>query len=190
MSEKTIVLAGGCFWGMEALYRSLPGVMDAVPGYANGKDAKYAEYQMVCTGLTEFREAIQVTYDPEIISLKKLLFCLFCVIDPTMYHRQGMDIGSQYQSGIYWTDPADEETVRAVAKIESEGRRGFCTELEPLKLFCPAEEYHQRYLDKNPGGYCHISPMKRAALLKYPYSDETYTTHAEDLLDAFRASEG
>ena len=189
MSEKHIVLAGGCFWGLEKLYRSLPGVTAAVSGYANGRKAEWAEYQMVCTGLTGFREAVRVTYDPAKISLKRLLFALFCVIDPAMYHRQGMDMGSQYQSGIYWEEPADEATVRAVADIEAAGHPGFCTELEPLRLFCPAEEYHQRYLEKNPGGYCHISPAKQADILRCPFSDEGYDRPAQVLLEEFRARE-
>ena len=185
MKPKQIVLAGGCFWGLEHLLRQLPGVLEAESGYANGRRAEWAKYDMVYTGLTGFREAVRVTYDPERIGLRRLLFTLFAVIDPAMYHRQGMDMGSQYQSGVYWPDPADEQTVRAVAAIERPAHPGFCTELEPLTLFCPAEEYHQRYLEKNPGGYCHISPRRMAALREYPYSDEAYTRSAQILIDEY-----
>ena len=182
---KSIVLAGGCFWAVEHLYRSLPGVIAAESGYANGRKAEWAAYPMVCTGLTGFREAVRVTYDPERISLRHLLFVLFCVIDPAMYHRQGMDMGSQYQSGVYWQDAEDEAVVRGVADIERPGHPGFCTELEPLTLFCPAEESHQRYLEKNPGGYCHISPKKMAALRAFPYSDEAYDRPAQRILEEY-----
>ena len=190
MATKQIVLAGGCFWAVEHLYRSLPGVLSAHSGYANGQKSEWADYDMVCTGLTGFREAVQVTYDDAGISLRHLLFVLFCVIDPAMYHRQGMDMGSQYQSGVYWSDPADEETVRAVAALERPGHPGFCTELEPLRLFCLAEEYHQRYLEKNPGGYCHISPRKMAALRDFPYTEARYDRPAQQVLEAWLAAQG
>ena len=179
---KSIVLAGGCFWAVEHLYRQLPGVLSAHSGYANGRKAEWADYEKVCTGLTGFREAVQVTYDPAVVSLRHLLFVFFNIIDPAMYHRQGMDMGSQYQSGVYWSDPADEATVRAVADVERPGHPGFCTELTALTRFCPAEEYHQKYLVKNPGGYCHISPNTMALVRAYPYTDESYTKPAQQLL--------
>ena len=186
MKEKTIVLAGGCFWGMEKLLRSLNGVLDATVGYANGDSEAHASYQTVCTGRTGFREAVRVTYDADVITLKHLLFVFFAAVDPTQYHRQGADIGSQYQSGIYWIDAADEETVRAVAAIESEPRPDFCTELKPLQNFYRAEEYHQRYLEKNPGGYCHISPAKTSLLAAWEYDDAAYTRPAAFLLQEKR----
>jgi methionine-S-sulfoxide reductase len=193
MLEKTIVLAGGCFWGMEKLLRSLNGVLDATVGYANGDSAAHANYETVCTGQTGFREAVRVTYDADVITLKHLLFVFFAAVDPTQYHRQGADVGSQYQSGVYWIDPADEETVRAVAAIEAAPRPDFCTELQPLRNFYSAEEYHQRYLEKNPGGYCHISPGKTALLAAWDYDEAAYTRPAAFLLqekrDALRRAE-
>ena len=193
MREKTIVLAGGCFWGMEKLLRSLNGVLDAPVGYANGDSAEHANYETVCTGLTGFREAVRVTYDADLISLKHLLFVFFAAVDPAQYHRQGADVGSQYQSGVYWIDPADEQTVRAVAAIEAAPRPDFCTELKPLENFYGAEEYHQRYLEKNPGGYCHISPATNAMLAQWDYDDDAYTRPAAFLLrekrDALRRTE-
>ena len=185
MTEKAIVLAGGCFWGMETLLRSLPGVLDTAVGYANGDSEAHASYQIVCTGLTGFREAVRVRYDADVIPLKHLLFVFFAAVDPTQYHRQGADVGSQYQSGVYWIDPGDEAIVRAVAAVEAAPRPDFCTELTPLKNFFRAEEYHQRYLEKNPGGYCHISPRRMAALREYPYSDEAYTRSAQILIDEY-----
>ena len=122
-----------------------------------------------------------------------LLFVFFAAVDPAQYHRQGADVGSQYQSGVYWIDPADEETVRAVAAIEAAPRPDFCTELKPLENFYGAEEYHQRYLEKNPGGYCHISPATNAMLAQWDYDDAGYTRPAAFLLrekrDALRRTE-
>ena len=187
MTTKSIVLAGGCFWAVEHLYRQLPGVVSAHSGYANGRKAEWADYEKVCTGLTGFREAVQVTYDPDEISLRHLLFVFFNIIDPAMYHRQGMDMGSQYQSGVYWSDEADAGIVRAVADLERPGHPGFCTELEPLRLFCLAEEYHQRYLEKNPGGYCHVSPKKMQLLRECPYREEDYTRPAQQICGEYRA---
>ena len=193
MTCKTIVLAGGCFWGMEKLLRSLDGVLDATVGYANGDSEAHADYRTVCTGATGFREAVRVTYDADKITLKHLLFVFFAAVDPTQYHRQGADVGSQYQSGIYWIDPADAETIRAVAAIEAAPRPDFCTELKPLENFYSAEEYHQRYLEKNPGGYCHISPAKTALLAAWRYDDAAYTRPAawivEEARDALRRAE-
>ena len=182
MTNKTIVLAGGCFWGMEKLYRSLPGVTDVTAGYANGRSPKLANYQDVCSGITGFREAVRVTYDPAAITLKRLLFAFYAVIDPTLWHRQGMDIGSQYQTGIYWEDPADEPLIRAVSDMEKANLREFYVELTPLKCFYPAEDYHQRYLQKVPDGYCHISPLRIKALAEFPYTDALYTRPAKELL--------
>ena len=186
MQEKTIVLAGGCFWGMEKLLRSLPGVLDTTVGYANGDSEQHADYRTVCTGLTGFREAVRVTYDADTISLRHLLFVFFAAVDPTQYHRQGADIGSQYQSGVYWTDAADEAAVRAVAAIEAAPRPDFCTELKGLENFYSAEEYHQRYLEKNPSGYCHISPAKTALLAAWDYDDAAYTRPAAEIVDEAR----
>lgn len=186
MQEKTIVLAGGCFWGMEKLLRSLPGVLDTTVGYANGDSEQHADYRTVCTGLTGFREAVRVTYDADRVSLRHLLFVFFAAVDPTQYHRQGADIGSQYQSGVYWTDAADEAAVRAVAAIEAAPRSDFCTEIRPLENFFTAEEYHQRYLEKNPDGYCHISPAKTALLAAWDYDDAAYTRPAAEIVDEAR----
>ena len=186
MDAKSIVLAGGCFWGMEKLYRSLPGVQDVIAGYANGRVPELANYPAVCSGITGFREAVRITYDPAVISLRHLLFAFYAVIDPTMWHRQGMDMGSQYQTGIYWENAADESVIRQVSDMEKAAVREFYVELTPLQCFYPAEEYHQRYLEKTPGGYCHIAPLRIAALAAVPYSDAAYTRPARDLLQAFQ----
>ena len=155
-NEHVIYLAGGCFWGLEKLMQSIPGVTDAVSGYANGTGEADANYKAVCAGGTGFRETVKVTYDPERVSLDALLLAYFYVIDPTVENRQGNDVGSQYQTGVYYTDDASKETVERIAALERGRKTRFAVEIGPLVNFFPAEEYHQDYLDKNPNGYCHI----------------------------------
>ena len=155
-TENVIYLAGGCFWGMEQLMQSIPGVIDAQSGYANGTCEEDADYQTVCKGNTGFRETIRVEYDPEQVSLDALLLAYFYVIDPTVENRQGNDVGSQYQTGVYYTNESVKETVERIAEIERGRREKFFVEIGPLKNYYPAEEYHQDYLEKNPNGYCHI----------------------------------
>ena len=153
---NVIYLAGGCFWGLEKLMQSIPGVTDAVSGYANGTGEADANYSAVCAGGTGFRETVKVTYDPGQVSLDALLLAYFYVVDPTVENRQGNDVGSQYQTGVYYTDDASKETVERIAALERGRREKFVVEIGPLVNFFPAEEYHQNYLDKNPNGYCHI----------------------------------
>ena len=153
--QNVIYLAGGCFWGLEKLMQSIPGVTDAVSGYANGTGEEDANYQTVVKGQTGFRETVKVTYDPEQVSLDALLLAYFYVIDPTVENRQGNDVGSQYQTGVYYEDDASREIVERVAALERRRRDKFVVEIGPLVNFFPAEEYHQDYLDKNPNGYCH-----------------------------------
>lgn len=162
--SKTIYLAGGCFWGMEKLMQSIPGVIDVVSGYANGTNESDANYTTVCTGRTGFRETVRVTYDPNHVSLDQLLFAYFEVIDPTAVNRQGHDVGTQYQAGVYYSDTESQATVERIFAIERARTLGFSVEAGPLLNFFPAEEYHQDYLDKNPDGYCHIPFAKIARL--------------------------
>lgn len=154
--EKTIYLAGGCFWGLEAYMRNLPGVTDTEVGYANGTDTA-PSYEAVCTGLTGHAETVRVRYDPTVVGLPRLTELFLSVIDPFSVNRQGNDIGSQYRSGVYYTDPAEKDELQAVFDAEAKKHgQPLAVELEPLKNFFPAEDYHQDYLVKNPGGYCHI----------------------------------
>ena len=155
-TENVIYLAGGCFWGMEQLMQSIPGVIDAESGYANGTCEADADYKTVCKGETGFREAVRVEYDPGQVSLDALLLAYFYVIDPTVENRQGNDRGSQYQTGVYYTNESAKETVERIAEIERGRSEKFFVEIGPLKNYYPAEEYHQNYLEKNPNGYCHI----------------------------------
>ena len=154
--KNVIYMAGGCFWGMEQLMQSIPGVIDVESGYANGSCSKDANYKTVCGGNTGFRETVKVEYDPEKVSLDALLLAYFYVIDPTVENQQGNDRGSQYQTGLYYTDDESKDTVERVAEIERGRSEKFFVEIGPLKNYYPAEEYHQDYLEKNPGGYCHI----------------------------------
>ena len=139
--------------------------------------------------MTGFREAVQIVCDPGVISLEHLLFAFFAVIDPEMVNRQGMDFGSQYQTGVYWTDPADEAVIRAVAAREAAGYPFFAVELRPLACFYPAEAYHQRYLEKHPTGYCHIGPGRIAALARYPFASQLYDRPAARLLARWRSEQ-
>ena len=144
--ESVIYLAGGCFWGIEHLMQSMPGVLTATSGYANGSGAAQANYKDVCAKETGFRETVRVEYDPSKISLDALLLAYFYVIDPTSVNRQGNDVGSQYQAGVYYTNDAAKEVVERIADIERARTDGFAVEIGPLFNFYEAEDYHQDYL--------------------------------------------
>lgn len=154
--REVIYLAGGCFWGMEKLAQALPGVTDAISGYANGTEANTPTYEMVCRGGTGFKETVRVVYDPKVITLPQILQAYFLVIDPTVSNRQGNDVGEQYQTGIYYNDVASRKIVERVVAAEKKKYDSFAVEHGPLINFYDAEPYHQDYLEKNPGGYCHI----------------------------------
>jgi len=153
---KEIYLAGGCFWGTEKYLKSLPGVKRTDVGYANGS-TENPSYEDVCHRNTGHAETVRVLYAPEEISLTHILHMYFDVIDPTSLNRQGNDIGSQYRTGIYYVDPEDESIIRAaVSKLQEKYEKPIAIEIKPLENYYLAEEYHQDYLTKNPGGYCHI----------------------------------
>ena len=179
-SENVIYLAGGCFWGLEKLMQSIPGVTDAVSGYANGTGEADANYRTVVGGNTGFRETVKVTYDPEQVSLDALLLAYFYVIDPTVENRQGNDVGSQYQTGVYYADEASKETVERIAALERGRSEKFAVEFGPLVNFFPAEEYHQDYLDKNPNGYCHIPRAEIELFSKLKIDPGDYKKPAEE----------
>lgn len=155
-NTKTIYLAGGCFWGMEKLYLSVDGVVDVTSGYANGNPEIAPNYELVCTGTTGYKETVRVEYDPAAVSLEKLLLIYFNVVDPTVISQQGPDRGPQYQTGIYHTDDEQAEVISRMAEKVKDIVPLFMVELMPVSCFVTAEEYHQRYLEKVPGGYCHI----------------------------------
>ena len=152
---KTIWLAGGCFWGMQKFFDQFEGVLRTEVGYANGPD-KAPSYEEVCAD-SGHAETLRIDYDEDLISLTELLKYYFMVIDPLSVNRQGHDEGVQYRTGIYYTDETLLPEIRAVWQAEEEKAGAkLAVELEPLRNFFSAEEYHQKYLDKNPGGYCHI----------------------------------
>jgi peptide methionine sulfoxide reductase msrA/msrB len=153
---KEIYLAGGCFWGLEEFMSRLDGVEDAISGYGNGR-TNNPTYEEVLYEDTGHAETVLVKYDPEKTDLRTLLLYYFKVIDPTIINRQGYDIGSQYRTGIYYTDESELAIIEEVIKLEQEKHdKPIVVEVEPLKNFFEAEEYHQDYLKKNPNGYCHI----------------------------------
>ena len=152
---NTIYLAGGCFWGMQKFIDQFDGVTETEVGYANGPD-QAPSYQEVCSN-SGHAETVRIAYDPARISLKELLEYYFLVIDPLSVNRQGGDCGIQYRTGIYYTDADQLPQIEAVCReVEKKVGAKLAVELQPLRNFFPAEEYHQKYLDKNPGGYCHI----------------------------------
>ncbi|MDO4683842.1 MAG: bifunctional peptide-methionine (S)-S-oxide reductase MsrA/peptide-methionine (R)-S-oxide reductase MsrB [Lautropia sp.] len=161
MNTQTIYLAGGCFWGLEAYFQRIPGVIDAVSGYANGKSEQRPSYEDVVYRNTGHAETVKVTYDADQLSLDDMLQYYFRVIDPTSLNKQGNDRGTQYRVGVYFTDPADQPKIQAALDAEQKKySRPLVVENLPLAHFHDAEEYHQDYLIKNPNGYCHIDITK------------------------------
>ena len=155
---KTIYLAGGCFWGTAHLFSLVPGVDSTVAGYANSSIVE-PTYKQVCTGATGAAETVKVVYDSDSVGLSELLRLFFKSIDPTSLNRQGNDAGTQYRTGIYYTDDSDLEVIEAeYATIQRRHQQPLAVEVRPLKNFYPAEDYHQDYLYKNPDGYCHVDP--------------------------------
>lgn len=153
---RDIWLAGGCFWGVEAYMTRIYGVAEVTVGYANGSTENPSYEDVSHTG-TGHAETVHVRYDPERVDLETLLKHFFRIIDPTVKNRQGNDVGSQYRTGIYYKDEAGLSVIEgAIAKEQSKYDVPIVTEVLPLMNYSLAEEYHQRYLEKNPGGYCHV----------------------------------
>ena len=160
---KTLYLAGGCFWGTQKFLDQFDGVLETEVGYANGK-TEAPSYEDVCYKDTGHAETVRVVYDETKLPTKELLRYYFMTIDPTSVNRQGNDIGNQYRTGIYWPGDLPEAEVDKLKKdyeaiLEAVRQRYFApiaVEFGPLENFYSAEEYHQKYLDKHPNGYCHI----------------------------------
>jgi len=157
--RETAILAGGCFWGMEELIREIPGVVSTDVGYTGGT-TENATYTQVKTGTTGHAESVRIVFDPERLSYETLLHWFFRMHDPTTKNRQGNDIGTQYRSAIFYTTDEQKRVAEEVkAKVDASGKwqRPVVTEIVPASDFWTAEEYHQDYLEKNPGGYtCHF----------------------------------
>ena len=154
--QQVIYLAGGCFWGVEAYISRLKGVNNTEVGYANGRDLS-PTYEKVCTGKTGHAETVKATYNPRIISLEEILESFFRIIDPFALNRQGADIGTQYRTGIYWQEESQKETViNFLREKQSKTSKKIVVEARAIGNFYPAEMYHQKYLERNPQGYCHV----------------------------------
>jgi len=175
---NTIYLAGGCFWGVEGYFKRIEGVKGTTCGYANGR-AENPSYEDVCRHDTGHAETVKVDFDDEVISLEDLLIYYFRIIDPVSVNKQGNDVGTQYRTGIYYTDENQLPVIKAA--IEREQRKyneKIAVEVLPIENFYSAEEYHQDYLDKNPNGYCHINlsladgPIVRSEKYKRKNDDE------------------
>lgn len=153
---KSIYFAGGCFWGTEHFFKQIEGVTFTETGYANGSTPD-PTYRQVYTDTTGYAETVHVEYDNDVIDLEFLVRMFFRAIDPTSLNRQGEDVGTRYRTGIYYTDA---EELPCIKKIYDEIGRQYesplMVELEPLKNFYRAEDYHQDYLENNPDGYCHL----------------------------------
>ncbi len=153
---KTIYLAGGCYWGVEKYMQNIPGVAETEAGFANG-DTENPTYRQVRYENTGHAETVRVVYDETVLPLAKLLRLFFRIIDPVSVDRQGEDIGHQYRTGVYHENEVDAQVVAAeLRRLEEQVGQPLAVEACPLRHFYPAEEYHQKYLDKNPGGYCHV----------------------------------
>ena len=156
-SLREIYFAGGCFWGVEEYFSRIPGVHDVTVGYANGaKDDP--SYEEVCSGKTGYAETVHIRYDPQVVGLRTLAEQFFKIINPVSVNRQGNDVGSQYRTGMYYVNDDDRKILAAVMdQVQKTYDRPLAVELLPLQNYYLAEDYHQDYLKKNPGGYCHIS---------------------------------
>ena len=153
---KTIFLAAGCFWGAQHYLKQIHGVVETETGFANG-NTDNPVYEEVYTDRTGYAEAVRVVFDPEVLSLRKLLNLYFDCIEPTSVNRQGDDEGTRYRTGIYYIEPEDYLTIK---EVYDEVQRGYsaplAVEVEPIRNFYPADESHQDYLTKHPDGYCHL----------------------------------
>ncbi len=154
---KEIYLAGGCFWGVDAYFQRIDGIVETESGYANG-NTENPTYEEVCRMNTGFAETVKLIYDETVIALPEVLQRYFKIIDPTTIDRQGGDTGNQYRTGIYFVDPLDEVVIKdQLDQLAKKYEDKIQVEVMPLQNYYKAEEYHQDYLKKNPRGYCHIN---------------------------------
>lgn len=153
---ERIFLAGGCFWGVEEYFRRTEGIEGTLVGYINSQ-VPDPSYEEVLTGRTRAAEGLRLDYDPEVISRQDIVDHFYSIIDPHLFNRQGMDIGTQYRTGLYFTSEEEGEAFKEDLKArQARDPEKIYVEVLPLENFYPAEDYHQAYLRKNPGGYCHI----------------------------------
>lgn len=173
-STETATLAGGCFWCTEAVFSDLQGVLRVVPGYAGGT-VPHPTYEQVCAGRTGHAEAVEITYDPRVVSFRDLLGIFFTTHDPTTLNRQGNDVGTQYRSAVFYHDATQKATAEEVVRELSEAkvwRRKIVTEIVPYSAFYEAEEYHHNYFRRNPEkGYCQVVIAPKVAKFRKQYAD-------------------
>lgn len=169
---QTFVLAGGCFWCLDAVYRTLRGVESVVSGYTGGATAN-PSYEAVCTGATGHAEAVAVTFDPEVIPADIILDVFFTLHDPRQLNRQGNDVGTQYRSAMYYADDAQRELFEAARDRASEiWDGGVVTEISPLGVYYEAEQYHQDFFARNPGqGYCMAVALPKVNKVRKGFSE-------------------
>ncbi len=171
MKKERIVLGGGCFWCIEAVYRNVKGVASAVSGYAGGKRPN-PSYEQVCTGVSGHAEIVDITYDADIISLAEILDIFFVIHDPTTLNQQGADKGTQYRSVIYYENDAQKNVIeQSIEKAQQNYTDIIVTEVSPLPEVYPAEAYHQNYYNLNASqGYCQvvIAPKLQKFMLNFP----------------------
>ncbi|MCU1508213.1 MAG: peptide-methionine (S)-S-oxide reductase [Actinomycetota bacterium] len=169
---ETFVLAGGCFWCLDAVYRSLKGVSDVISGYTGGTTVD-PDYEDVCTGRTGHAEAVAVTFDPTVIPESVILDVFFSLHDPRQLNRQGNDVGTQYRSAMFYQ--GDEQKAlfeAALARASEYWDGGLVTTLEPLGVYYRAEEYHQDFFAKNPGqGYCLAVALPKVQKIRKSYAE-------------------
>lgn len=182
MSE--IYMAGGCFWGLQSYLKQVRGVRSTRVGYANG-NTDSPSYEDVCYRNTGHAETVLVDYDEKVLPLDFLLRLFFKAIDPTSVNRQGGDAGIQYRTGIYYTKQEDLPVIHSsIEELQKSLTKPVAVEVLPLKNFTAAEEYHQDYLEKNPGGYCHIGPALMEQAAKAVVSPAPYTAKSKEELKA------
>jgi len=173
--HETATLAGGCFWCLEAAFQDLKGVARVQSGYAGGGVAN-PSYEQVCTGTTGHAEVVQIAFDPQVVSFNDLLHVFFTIHDPTTLNRQGVDVGTQYRSAIFYHTPDQKATAeRVIAELQSEHvwDDPVVTELKPLEAFYPAEEYHRDYFRRNPTqGYCSAVIAPKVAKVRKLFLDK------------------
>jgi peptide-methionine (S)-S-oxide reductase len=171
MTTETITLGGGCFWCTEAVFKEVQGVRDVESGYSNGA-LPQPSYEQVCTGRTGHNEVVRLQFDPAQISLREVLEIFFVVHDPTTLNRQGNDVGTQYRSGIYLDNPAQEAVAREViAELAGHSAAPIVTEVLPVANYWPAEDYHQDFFEKNPTqGYCMAVAAPKVAKFRKTFS--------------------
>jgi len=173
---QTLVLGGGCFWCTEAVYKEVRGVTDVESGYSNGETAQ-PTYEEVCTGRTGHAEVVKLTYDPAQVGTRQLLEIFFVAHDPTQMNRQGNDVGTQYRSGIYYTNEEQkkvaEDLIRQLTQDDAFGKP-IVTEVKPLANYSPAEAYHQDFFEKNPTqGYCLAVAAPKVAKFRKTFTELT-----------------